>query len=176
MKTLIAVDVPLLGRPRQAEHALAEQVGTWLRNAHHVSRERSAEAAGPATFWVTLTTKTLQQAARISMRLKAAGVADVEVTPPGANQTDATVSFGAYSDRERADRRVTELRRLAVAAVVVEQQHKLTQWWLDIPQRPGDPPLDAGALRGARLGVGQPGRGVAGVAHREAPVPGSVPR
>jgi len=132
-----------------AEHALAEQAGAWLRNAHHVSRDRSVEVTGPATYWVMLATKTLQQAARISMRLKAAAVGDVEVTPPGANQTEATVSFGVYSDRERADRRVTELRRLAVAATVVEQQHRITQWWLDIPQRPGDPPLDVGALHKA---------------------------
>lgn len=136
-----------------AEHALAEQAGSWLRTEHHVSRERSVEVAGPATYWVMLTTKTLQQAARISMRLKAANVADVEISPPGANQTDATVSFGVYSDRDRAERRVTELRRLAVSATVVEQQHKVTQWWLDIPQRPGDPPLDAGALHKAVPGA-----------------------
>ena len=132
-----------------AEHAIADQAATWLRNAHHLSRDRSAEVAGPATYWVMLTTTTLQQAARIAMRLKAASVSDVEVTPPGANQTDATVSFGIYSERERADRRVTELRRLAVSATVVEQQHRLTQWWLDIPQRAGEPPLDAAVLHKA---------------------------
>lgn len=132
-----------------AEHAIAEQAGSWLRGAHHVSRERSVEVDGPATYWVALTTKTLQQAAQISMRLKAAGVADVEVTPPGTNQTQATVSLGVYSERERAERRVTELRALGVNAPIVEQRHKVTQWWLDVPQRAGDPPLDPGALHKA---------------------------
>ncbi|HUO80451.1 MAG TPA: hypothetical protein VMU00_09945 [Steroidobacteraceae bacterium] len=132
-----------------AERAIAVQAGGWLRDTHHVSRERSGEVDGPPTYWVMLTTKTVQQALQIKMRLKAASVDDVEVTPPGSNQTEATVSFGVYSERERADRRQTELRRLAVGAQVVEQQHKLTHWWLDVPQRPGDPPLDAAALHKA---------------------------
>jgi hypothetical protein len=153
-----------------AEHALATQAGSWLRTVHHVSRERSAEVDGPATYWVALTTKTLQQAARISMRLKAASVADVEVTPPGTNQTDATVSFGIYSERERAERRVTELRAYGVNAPIIEQKHKLTQWWLDVPQRPGDPPLDAGALHKA-----VPGAAAAGLTPCPAPPPGSAP-
>jgi hypothetical protein len=132
-----------------AEHAIAEQAGSWLRGAHHVSRERSVEVDGPATYWVSLTTKTLQQAAAISMRLKAAGVSDVEITPPGANQTEATVSLGVYSERERAEHRVTDLRRLGVNPSILQQQHKLTQWWLDVPQRAGDLPLDPGALHKA---------------------------
>jgi hypothetical protein len=132
-----------------ADHAVAAQAAGWLRGGHHLARERSVEVDGPATYWVALTTKTLQEAARISMRLKAAGVSDVEVTPPGANQTAATVSLGIYSERERAERRVSDLRRLGVDAAVVEQQHKVTQWWLDVPQRVGDPPLDPGALHQA---------------------------
>lgn len=132
-----------------AEHAIAEQAASWLRGAHHVSRERSVEVDGPATYWVALTTKTLQEAARVSMQLKAAGASDVEVTPPGANQTAATVSLGIYSERARAERRVGELRRLGVNAPIVVQQHKVTQWWLDVPQRAGDPPLDPGALHQA---------------------------
>jgi hypothetical protein len=129
-----------------AEHAAAEQAGVWLRNGHHPSRERSAEADGPATYWVALTTKTLQQAARISMRLKAAGVSDIDVAPPASNQTDATVSLGLYSDRDRAEHRVSDLRRFGVDPAIVEQQHKVTQWWLDVTLRPGDPPFNAAAL------------------------------
>ncbi len=136
-----------------AERAVAEQAGAWLRNGHHLSRERSAEADGPATYWVALTTKTLQQAARISMRLKAAGVSDIDVTPPASNQTDATVSLGLYSERERAEHRVSDLRRFGVDPAIVEQQHKVTQWWLDVTLRPGDPPLNAAALALAVTGA-----------------------
>ena len=132
-----------------AERTVAEQASGWLRGAHHLSRERSAEIDGPATYWVALITKTLQEATRVSMRLKAAGVSDVEVTPPGPNQTDATVSLGVYSERERAERRVSDLRALGVNAPITEQRHKVTQWWLDVPQRAGDPPLDSGALHKA---------------------------
>jgi hypothetical protein len=132
-----------------SDRGVAEQVGGWLRGAHHLSRARSVEVDGPPTYWVALTTKTLQQAARISMRLKAAGLSDIEVTPPGTNQTAATVSLGVYSERARAERRVSDLRALAVNASITEQQHKVMQWWLDVPQRAGDPPLDPGALHKA---------------------------
>jgi hypothetical protein len=132
-----------------AERAVADQSGGWLRGARRPSRERSAEVDGPATYWVALTTKTLQEATRVRMRLQAAGVSDVEITPPGANQTEATVSLGVYSERERAERRVSDLRALGVNAPITEQRRKVTQWWLDVPQRPGDPPLDPGALHKA---------------------------
>jgi hypothetical protein len=150
------------------EHAAAAQAGAWLRNAHHLARERSAEVDGPATYWVAVTTKTLQQAARISMRLKAAGVNDIEVTPPGTNQTEATVSLGLYSDRERANRRVSDLRGFGVNPAIVEQRHKVTQWWLDVPMRAGDPPLDVTTLAKAVAGA-------AGTSAAACPTPGGPP-
>ncbi len=153
-----------------AEHAIAEQVGSWLRGARHVSRERSVEVDGPATYWVGLTTKTLQEAARLSMRLKAAGVSDVEVTPPAANQSDATLSLGVYSDRERAARRASDLRALGVSASIVEQRHKVTQWWLDVPQRAGDTPLEPSALHKA-----VPAAAGAAIAPCPAPPPAGSP-
>jgi hypothetical protein len=153
-----------------AEHGVAVQAEAWLKSLRHLARERSVEADGPATYWVVLTTKTVQQAVRISMRLKAANVADVEVSPPGANQTDATVSFGTYAERERAERRLTELRRLGVNAPIVEQQHKFTQWWLDVPQRAGDQPLDGGALHKA-----VPAAGSAALAPCPAPAAAPAP-
>ncbi|MBS0373564.1 MAG: SPOR domain-containing protein [Proteobacteria bacterium] len=132
-----------------ADRATAEQAGNLLRAAHHYARERSAEVAGATTYWVMQTTKTLQQAARVAMRLRAAGVTDLEVNPPGANQTDATLSLGVFADREHAVARQSELRKLAVSATIVEQQHQLTQWWVDVAMRPGDPSLDLPALQKA---------------------------
>jgi hypothetical protein len=161
-----------------AEHGVAEQAGTWLRNGHHLSHERSAEVDGPPTYWVALTTKTLQQAARISMRLKAAGISDIDVTPPASNQTEATVSLGLYSERERAERRVSDLRRFGVDPAIVEQQHKVTQWWLDVTLRPGDPPFNAAALIQAVSGAAgvatQPCAG-AGQAPKETPATAPAP-
>ena len=128
------------------ESSVADQASSWLRNARHAARSRSAEVDAAPTYRVAVTTKTLQEAARISMRLKAAGVSDIEVAPPGSNQTEATVSLGIYSDRDHADRRVSDLRRLGVAPAIIEQSHKATQWWLDVPLQPGDPALDVAAL------------------------------
>ena len=150
------------------EHVVAEQASAWLRNARNLSHERSAEVDAPPNYWVGVTTKTLQEAARISMRLKAASVGGFELTPPGANQTEATVALGIYPDRESAKRRVADVRRFGVAATIVEQQRKLTQWWLDVAVRPGDPEPDAGAL-------GQAVSGAAGVSAVPCPAPSSSP-
>ncbi len=136
-----------------AEHSAAEQAAEWLRANHRTTRERSLEADGAPTYWVALKTKTLQQAARVQMRLKAAGVSDLEVTPPGADQTEATVSLGTFGDRDSAERRRSALRGLGVNAAITEQQHKLTQWWLDVAQGAGDPPLDLPALQKAVPGA-----------------------
>ena len=146
------------------DRAVAEQASAWLKNGHHLARARTAEVDGAPTYWVAIATKTLQQAARISMRLKAAGVSDIDITPPGTNQTEATVSLGLYSERERAERRVSDLRRLGVDPAIIEQPHKVSQVWLDVILRPGDPPLDVSAL----------GKAVSGAASTSAvPCPGA---
>ena len=59
-----------------ADRTIASQAAVWLRGAHHLARERNTEVEGAVSYWVEITTKTLQEAARLSMRLKAAGVTD----------------------------------------------------------------------------------------------------
>jgi hypothetical protein len=88
------------------------------------------------------------------MRLRAAGVADVEVLPPAAGATRAVVSLGIYGDRANAERRVEELRRYAVNAQVLEQPRADTAWWIDVDVAPGASPVDVGALERALAGAG----------------------
>jgi hypothetical protein len=129
-----------------AEQLNAERAANALRTSRREPRLRAIQKDGGTGFWVSLTTNTLQQAARVAMRLRAAGVADVEIMPPEAGATEAVVSLGLYSDRERAQRRISDLKHYAIAPTVIEQPHTITSWWLDVDQQASDPPLDAGTL------------------------------
>jgi hypothetical protein len=129
-----------------AEHLNAERAANALRTSRREPRLRTTQKDGGTGFWVSLTTNTLQQAARVWTRLHAAGVTDVEIMPPEAGATEAVVSLGVYSDRERAQRRISDLKHYAIAPTIVEQPHTITSWWLDVDQQASDPPLDAGTL------------------------------
>jgi hypothetical protein len=124
----------------------AQRGAAWLLGAHHGSRLHSADAPGPSSYWVAIKTKTLQDATRIGLRLRAAGVTDLVITPPEAGGTEAIVSLGIFSDRDRADRRVLDLRRYAVTPVIIEQPHLVTTWWLDVQTASGESTPDVGAL------------------------------
>jgi hypothetical protein len=135
-----------------ADQAIAERAVLWLRGERREPRLRSTRRDGGTGYWVMLDTPTLQQAARVSMRLRAAGVADVEVVPPAQEATRAVVSLGIYADRANADRRVDELRKYAVSPQVVEQPRTDTIWWIDVDVG-GAGPVDVGALERAVQGA-----------------------
>jgi hypothetical protein len=128
------------------EQLNAERAANALRTSRREPRLRTTQKQGATGFWVSLTTKTLQEAARVAMRLRAGGVTDVEIMPPEAGATEAVVSLGVYTDRERAQQRISDLKHYAIAPSIVEQPHSITSWWLDVDQQAGDPPLDAGTV------------------------------
>jgi hypothetical protein len=142
-----------------ADQAVAERAVLWLRGERREPRLRTTRRDAGAGYWVMIDTPSMQQAARVSMRLRAAGVADVEVLPPAADATRAVVSLGIYGDRTNADRRVEELRRYAVDPQVIEQPRSESTWWIDVDLVPGASPVDVGALEravpGARGLVGE---------------------
>ena len=124
----------------------AQRAATWLTGAHLGTRLHAADAPGPASYWVAVTTKTLQDATKIGLRLRAAGVADLVIMPPEAGGTDAIVSLGIYSERERAEHRVTDLRRYAVLPAIIEQPHTVTTWWLDVQIAASEKSPDVNAI------------------------------
>lgn len=132
-----------------AVEAVAERTVLWLRGEGRAPQQRTTAVDAGTGWWVRVETTTLQQASRTALRLRAAGVADVEVLPPTEGGTTAVVSLGIYSDRERADRRVAELRPYAIVPTVVEQPRTATNWWIDVPRRADDPAFDLGALQKA---------------------------
>jgi hypothetical protein len=161
-----------------ADQAVAERAVLWLRGERRDPRLRTTRRDVGTGYWVMIDTPTMQQAARVSMRLRAAGVADVEVLPPAAEATRAVVSLGIYSDRANADRRVDELRRYAVNPQVVEQRRSESTWWIDVDVAAGAGPVDIGALEravdGARGLVGETCPVVAPTGAGAAPTPGDA--
>lgn len=132
-----------------ADPAVAERTVLWLRGEGRAPQLRTTAVDAGTGYWVRVEAGTLQQATRVALRLRAAGVADVEVLPPGEGGTTAVVSLGIYSERERAERRVAELRPYALNPAVVEQSRSATNWWIDVPRRPEDPAVDLAALQKA---------------------------
>ena len=128
-----------------AERELAEQAQSLLTATTRTPRLRAVEVADTPLYSVSVTTPTLQPAVGIAARLRAAGLGDIQVVPPGTGASQAVVSFGHFDDRDRAARRVAELRRLAVNAAIVEQARTRTEWWVDVERGPGDAPIDATA-------------------------------
>ena len=124
----------------------AQRAATWLTGAHLGTRLHAADAPGPASYWVAVTTKTLQDATKIGLRLRAAGVADLVIMPPEAGGTDAIVSLGIYSERERAEHRVADLRHYAVSPAIIEQPHTVTTWWLDVQIAASEKSPDVNAI------------------------------
>ncbi len=137
-----------------ATQLTAQRAATWLSAGHHGSRLHSADGPGPSSYWVAVTTKTLQDATKIGLRLRAAGVSDLVIMPPEVGATDAIVSLGIYSERDRAEHRVVDLRRYAVAPAIIEQPHTVTTWWLDVQTAAGEPPPDVNLLAKAGGEVG----------------------
>jgi hypothetical protein len=159
-----------------AEQAAAERAAAWLGASQHVSRLRSAEVTGPTDYWVAIRAPSVGDATNIARRLRAAGVNDLKIMPPDAGATEATVSLGIYSDRERAERRIAELGRYAVNAAIVQQTHAVASWWLDLDLRPGEAAPDPAAVGKAAGDI--TGLAVAACptsASAQAPVPAPAP-
>ncbi|MFO0449121.1 MAG: hypothetical protein ACK52I_10770 [Pseudomonadota bacterium] len=148
----LAAEVPALGAGRCLSigpfgaEADAQRALLWLRSSRLEPRLRSARREDGTAYWVSLETPTLQQATRVATRLRTAGVADVEVLPPAADAASAVVSLGLYSERERAERRLDELRAFAVAPTIAEQARAVVTWWIDVERPPGGRALDVKAL------------------------------
>jgi hypothetical protein len=132
-----------------ADQAVAERAVLWLRGEKREPRLRTTSRDAGTGYWVMLDTPTMQQAARVSLRLRAAGVADVELLQPAADATRAVLSLGIYADRANAERRAAELQKYAIEPRIVEQPRQESAWWIDVDATAGARPLDVAALEKA---------------------------
>jgi hypothetical protein len=131
--------------------ASAERAVLWLRAMRLEPRVRTTENDAGTAFWVSASTPTLQQAVSFGTRLRAQGVTDVEILPPTPGGTQAIVSLGIYTSRERAEQRVADLRKHQIVATITEQGHTVPVWWVDVDLASGGRPVDVAAMQ-ANLG------------------------
>jgi hypothetical protein len=141
---LAATAAPASGAPLAAQ-ASCRSIGPFASEAEsgraagafrdggydaHTRTEESRVAEG---FWVSLPQQRNAAAeTRLLARLARAGITDASVM----TETDARrISVGIFSERERADRRAAELRRLGLTADVTERLHIGTSWWVDLQLR-----------------------------------------
>jgi hypothetical protein len=118
-----------------------------LRSLRLTPRPRTAQFESGPTYAVSVVTPTLQAAAQTAMRLRAAGITDVNVEPPSVDSTQAVVQLGSYPERPQAEKRITQLRALGVRAAISEERYTTPVWWIDVDLASTDKMPDAGALQ-----------------------------
>ena len=123
-------------------HAVAE----YLKGLQLAPRERLLESDAKLGYWVIVSRKSAEIAAKLVQQLRAAGLGDVELVPPAAGQAGIQVSLGFYKDRAKAERRIQDLKGYALAPTIVEQLQRLSQWWLDVESSKPASPIDLTAL------------------------------
>lgn len=104
-----------------------------FRDGGYESGTRSEESRSGEGFWVSLAPqRDVAGETRVLARLARAGITDARVM---VDTDSRRISVGLFNDRERADRRAAELKRLGYAPDVTERLHIGTTWWVDLHLR-----------------------------------------
>lgn len=113
-----------------ASEAEATRAATAFGDGGYDARTRTEESRLAEGFWVSLPAQRDTRAeTRALARLARAGITDASVMA----DTDARrISVGIFTDRDRADRRAAELRRLGYVPDVTERLRIGTSWWIDL--------------------------------------------
>lgn len=104
-----------------------------FREGGYDARTRTEESRDSEGYWVSLPAQRNAAAeTRMLARLSRAGITDASVMA----DTDARrISVGLFTDRERANRRADQLRKLGLVPDVTERLHIGTSWWVDLTLR-----------------------------------------
>jgi hypothetical protein len=157
----------------------AARTSTALRESGLEPRQRATDGPVWAGYWVALRGLADAGAAQqVIERLRQFGVGDAYVMP--AEDTGPVVSLGLFTERQRALRRVDEVRALGYEPEVSERQRSGTVYWIDVdldsPEQLPDPADFEGSGRIFRLEVRRCGAEAEGsVPAAPAGVPDGVP-
>ena len=125
----------------------AARASTLLRENKLQPRQRAADGIVWRGFWVTLEGVPDRTAANgIIERLRRAGVADAYAMP-GDGRT-VTISLGLFSERQRALRRLDEVKAIGLAPLIVDRERSGTVYWIDVDVVPPAELPDAARLQG----------------------------
>lgn len=111
------------------------QVVESLLAAGHIPKQRLAEGEVWVGHWVYLPAFESRSAARAALNsLKKRGVADSYIVPSGDERN--AISLGVFAERERAERRVTEVTLQGYAPKVADRHRSGAVYWVDTGIKP----------------------------------------
>lgn len=125
----------------------AARASTLLRENKLQPRQRAGEGVVWKGFWVTLDGVPDRTAANTLIeRLRRFGVGDAYAMP--GDGRDITISLGLFSERQRALRRLDDVKALGLAPRIVDRERSGTVYWIDVDVVPPAKLPDAARLQG----------------------------
>ncbi len=115
----------------------ASQAQASLRAAGFDPRKRMEQGEIWAGYWVSVQGLATREAADAALRtLAASGIADVYVMP--GSDPPNVLSLGVFSDYQRAQRRVDEVRAIGLTPRIDDRKRAGSVYWIDVDlQEPG---------------------------------------
>jgi hypothetical protein len=115
----------------------ASQAQAALRAAGFEPRQRMEQGEIWAGYWVSVQGLATREAADAALKTLAAnGIADVYVMP--GSDPPNVLSLGVFSDYQRAQRRVDEVRAIGLTPRIDDRKRAGSVYWIDVDlQEPG---------------------------------------
>jgi hypothetical protein len=115
----------------------ASRAQAALRNAGFQPRQRAAQGEIWAGYWVSVQGLATREAAEAALRtLTGSGINDVYLMP--GSDPPNVLSLGVFSDYQRAQRRVDEVRALGLTPRIDDRKRAGSVYWIDVDlQEPG---------------------------------------
>jgi hypothetical protein len=109
----------------------ASQAQAALRDAGFQPRQRMEQGEIWAGYWVSVQGLATRDAAEAALKtLTASGIADVYVMP--GSDPPNVLSLGVFSDYQRAQRRVDEVRAIGLTPRIDDRKRAGSVYWLDV--------------------------------------------
>ncbi len=125
----------------------AARASTLLRENKLQPRQRAGEGVVWKGFWVTLEGVPDRTTANaVIERLRRAGVGDAYAMP--GDGRDITISLGLFSERQRALRRLDDVKAIGLSPRIVDRERNGTVYWIDVDVVPPAVLPDAAQLQG----------------------------
>jgi len=125
----------------------AARASTLLRENKLQPRQRAGDGVVWKGFWVSLAGVPDRAAANdIIERLRRFGIGDAYAMP-GAG-SDITISLGLFSERQRALRRLDDVKALGLEPRILDRERSGTVYWIDVDVVPPAELPDAARLHG----------------------------
>ncbi|MGH8130077.1 MAG: hypothetical protein ACRES3_04395 [Steroidobacteraceae bacterium] len=125
----------------------AARASTLLRENKLQPRQRAGDGVVWKGFWVSLDGVRDRAAADdIIERLKRFGIGDAYAMP--GDGSDITISLGLFSERQRALRRLDDVKALGLEPRILDRERSGTVYWIDVDVEPPAELPDAARLHG----------------------------